>query len=102
MKTLLGLALLLSASVYCSGQSSDPGESPLPPESVSVTCEDPCPWDFNNDNIINADSDLIQFLSSFSFYTDQGCNEGDFDEDMVIDIQDLRLFVPHLGTACQD
>ncbi len=100
MKTLLGLAFLLCASLPSIAQSDDPLENPSPFESSSLVCEDPCPWDFDGNGLIDINYDLLHFLGNWNIYTFAGCQEGDFDEDNVIDIQDFREILPKFGTPC--
>mmetsp|Transcript_45920 Transcript_45920/g.60866 ORF Transcript_45920/g.60866 Transcript_45920/m.60866 type:complete len:104 (+) Transcript_45920:51-362(+) len=101
MKNLLLPAVLLCAVFDLSGQSTpDLSNIPEHPESIALTCSDTCPWDFDNDGFTSVDNDLLSFLTGFGTFTTEGCENGDFNEDMTIDVQDLRLFLPRLGMIC--
>jgi hypothetical protein len=62
-------------------------------------CENPCPYDLDGDGGVH-NPDLLAFLGQFGVDTDLGCEEGDFDEDGVVGIDDFRVFIPHHGTIC--
>lgn len=103
MKNFLVLAVLVCAVLQFSGQNvPDPSSTPDNPQTTAVTCSDPCPWDFDDSGFISGGEDLLQFLASYGLYTNQSCEVGDFNEDMLVDIQDLRIMLPRLGTECQD
>ena len=103
MKNQFLLAALLCAALPFYGQYvPDPSIIPDNPQTTAVTCSDPCPWDFDDSGFISGGDDLLQFLASFGLYTNQSCEVGDFNEDMLVDIQDLRIMLPRLGTECQD
>ncbi|MFT5184697.1 MAG: hypothetical protein ACI84C_001830 [Flavobacteriales bacterium] len=102
MKNFSALAVLMFAVLDFSGQSSaqDPSNLPTMDQSNAVTCDDSCPWDFDEDGYTSIDNDFLQFLASFATYTTEGCQGADFNEDTTVDIQDLRLLLPQLGHLC--
>lgn len=99
---LLSMILLLVATGM---SATDPPSKKAETFIVNLTsrllqeCENPCPYDMNGDGgVYNAD--LLIFLSGFGIDTDLGCEEGDFDEDGEVTIDDFRVFIPHHGTIC--
>lgn len=69
-------------------------------QSQFLICDDPCPWDMDDNGFTNAD-DLLVFLGQYGLSTDAGCGGGDFDENGQIDIDDMREMVFRLQTLCE-
>lgn len=67
---------------------------------ASMECEDPCPWDLDDDGIIVLDDVLLFFFMGYGLETDQGCQDGDYDEDGIVTVLDFRIGFPHLGELC--
>jgi len=57
-----------------------------------------CPYDLNNDNIVNT-SDLLLLMGYFGVTCQPGC-PGDFTNDGGINVSDLLVFMGAFGTTC--
>lgn len=62
-------------------------------------CDEPCPGDFDDSGHVG-DDDLLMLLGVYGTEQEGGCAVGDFDEDGLITILDLKSWLPFFGFPC--